>query len=130
MPTYQDSQGNRVVVPTGKCWQGQPVNRMTDEQRAELGLFPYVPPVPDPPTLEEIRQGMIVTPWQFRKALNATGKRGQVEAAVNQLDQDGKDGWEYASAFERLHPMITELGAGLGMTDTELDDLFTLASTL
>lgn len=135
MPTYQDAQGNKIVVPVNKCWKAgdgnqYPVNRMTEEQRAELGLFPYVPPVPDPPTLEELRAGMVVTPWQFRKALNASGKRGQVNAILAQADQDTKDGWEVAQQFERLHPMVVSFGQALGLTDTEMDSLFELAATL
>ena len=41
-----------------------------------------------------------------------------------------KDGWEFATEFRRLDPMVVGLGLALGMNDTDLDDLFILAQTL
>jgi len=124
-----------IFVRKGKCWpdgNGNALNLrgMTDEELAEHDWERWVAPIPDPPTLEELRQDMVVSPWQIRKALNATGKRGQVNAAMNQADQDTQDGWEYANSFERLNPLVITLGAALGLTEEELDDLFTLAASL
>lgn len=97
----------------------------------------YVPPVVAPPKtpeelLEEERQGMIVTPWQFRKAVNATNRRGDINSLLNnpQMSQDAKDGWEVATSWERNHPLVIEFGTALGMTETDIDDLFRLAATL
>lgn len=73
---------------------------------------------------------MSVTPWQIRKALNATGLRAQVEAAVASSDTTTKDAWEFAQEFKRHDPLVVGIGQALGQTDAQLDDLFVLASTL
>lgn len=71
-----------------------------------------------------------VTPWQIRKALNATGLRTAVEAAVAAGPQDMKDGWEFASEVRRDDPLVAAMGAALGKSPEELDDLFLLATAL
>ena len=71
---------------------------------------------------------LTVSAWQIRKALNATGLRALVEAAVLAGPQDLKDAWEYAKEFERANPLVEALGAALGKTSDELDDLFALAA--
>ncbi len=71
-----------------------------------------------------------VTPWQIRKALNQTGLRSAVEAAVAAGDQDTQDAWAFATEFRRDHPLVTALGAALGKTEAELDAIFVLAGGL
>lgn len=71
-----------------------------------------------------------VSAWQIRKGLNASGLRDAVEAAVAAADQDTQDAWQYAKEFERDHPLVKSLAAGLGKTDTEIDALFALSATL
>lgn len=76
------------------------------------------------------RQMMVVSPRQIRLALNQLGWRDQVEVAVAAGDQDTKDGWEFATSFERLYPLVVSLGQGIGKTCAEMDQLFELAATL
>mgnify|MGYP003430957562 FL=1 len=71
-----------------------------------------------------------VTPWQFRKALNATGLRAAADAAVAASSQDVKDGDAVATEVRRSDPMIISMGGGLGKTSDEIDALFLLAETL
>ncbi len=71
-----------------------------------------------------------VTPWQIRKALNALGLRAAVEAAVAAGPQDLKDGWEFATEVRRDDQLVVAMGAALGKSAKELDDLFALAATL
>lgn len=71
-----------------------------------------------------------VTPRQIRLALNAAGLRATVENAVKAGNQDIKDWWEYALEIERNHPLIVGMAAQLGITEQQLDELFTLAVTL
>jgi hypothetical protein len=82
-------------------------------------VIPYTPPVPDS-----------VTPRQIRQALNRIGLRQAVEAAVAAGDQDVKDWWEFATEFQRSHPMVIAMGQGLGKTEEEIDDLWRLAGSL
>jgi len=73
----------------------------------------------------------VVSAWQIRKALNQTGLRASVEAAVAASgDHDLIDGWEFAGEFFRNDPLVVGMGAALGKTDAEMDALFVLAATL
>lgn len=73
-----------------------------------------------------------VTPWQMRKALNASGKRSAVDSLLSnqQTPRDVIDGWEVASEWRRTDPVLLAMAAQLGMTDGEIDDLFRLAVSL
>lgn len=71
-----------------------------------------------------------VTPRQFRLALNATGMRANIEAYVAAGSQDMKDTWEFATVIERNSPLIAAGAAELNLTETQIDDMFTLAATL
>lgn len=82
-------------------------------------VAPYTPPVPD-----------FVSPRQIRQALTRAGLRQAVETAVSSGDQDVKDWWEFATSFERTHPMVIGMGQALGKTDADLDDLWRLAGSL
>ena len=71
-----------------------------------------------------------LTPWQIRKALNRSGLREAVEAAVAAGGKDMQDGWEFATEILRHDPLVVAMGAALHKTDEEMDDLFRLAVTL
>lgn len=71
-----------------------------------------------------------VSPRQIRQALNAAGLRSTVEGFVATGDQDTKDWWEFATAFERTHPRLTAAISALGMTDAQADALFIAAGKL
>lgn len=89
---------------------------MSDQIIVPLG---YVSPVP-----------ASVSPRQIRQALTAAGLRASVEAAIAAADQDTKDWYEFATTFDRNHPMITALATGLGVTEPQLDGLWILAGSL
>ena len=84
--------------------------------------------------LADWRAEAVCSNRQGRQALRQAGHYGQVKSYFAQLPQDEKDAkeieWEYAENFERTSVLVSELGAHLGLSDTELDDLFVLALTL
>ena len=82
------------------------------------------PPVPPTPVPSE------VSPRQIRQALTAMALRDPVEYAVSQSDQDTKDWWEFATTFERAHPMVAGMAQALGVSEQQLDQLFILAGSL
>lgn len=75
-----------------------------------------------------------VTMRQARKALLRAGKLAQVESAIASMTGDAgaeaRIEWEYSNEVLRDQPLTQSLAAALGMTDQEMDDLFTTASTL
>lgn len=75
-----------------------------------------------------------VTMRQARLALLQSGLLTQVDAAVASMP--GVDGeaarieWEFSTTVERNRPLVQSLIGALGLTEAQLDDLFTLAATL
>ena len=120
---------------------------VTNKPGAWMGLTDLVPPVFDSATqgcffregawvivdavIEPVvKPPIIVTPWQIRKALNATGLRESVESAVAAADTTTKDAWQYATSFVRTEPLLDGMAKAMGKTDAEIDALFELAETL
>lgn len=90
-----------------------------------------IPPAPTPDDPPEPGPFVLTcSPWQIRKALNATGLRAAVDSAVSGADQTTKDAWEFAQEFRRDNPLITAVANALGKTEAEIDDLFALAVSL
>lgn len=74
---------------------------------------------------------VVVSPWQFRKALNQLGLRQAVEGMVAASDNiEIKDGWEFTTEFRRYDPFIVMMAYGMGLSDNDLDGVFNLARTL
>ena len=71
-----------------------------------------------------------VTMRQARLALLGAGLLDTVNAGMAGMSQAAQIEWEFASEVQRSNPLIGAMGAALGMTDAQLDDLFTLGSTL
>ena len=90
----------------------------------EDGTFTNPAPAIDPIVTQS------VTPRQIRQALTRAGLRASVEAAVTAGDQDTKDWYEFATEFERNNTHVVSVGVALGVTDLQLDDLWTLAGSL
>jgi hypothetical protein len=90
-------------------------------------------PLPEPePDITAIREAMIVTRFQARAALYIEGLFDQVNAAMTDPQADGlaRLAWTDAQTFHRTSPTVIAMGAALGFSDAQLDDLFTLAATL
>lgn len=71
-----------------------------------------------------------VTPRQARLALLGAGLLTQVEAAVTNAGGAAKITWDYATQIRRTDPLVTTLGAALGLSDAQIDALFAQASVL
>ena len=67
---------------------------------------------------------------QARLALLQFGLLTLVEGAMTQGTDADKIEWEYAIEVNRNTFLVQNMQAVLGITDTDLDNLFTLASTL
>ena len=83
----------------------------------------YQNPVPDQ-----------VTMAQARLALNAIGKLTAVDTAISTLPEPQKTQatikWDYSSYVSRTDPFTLELGAALGLSSDQIDQLFMVAATI
>lgn len=88
--------------------------------------LPEIAPTPIIPT--------VVTMRQARLALLQIGKLNDVAAAISNLPSPNKEmaqiEWEYSSIVDREKPLVQLLAPILGLDQTALDNLFTLAASL
>jgi hypothetical protein len=92
----------------------------TTEEAAEIDARKIAPPsVPQ-----------TVTMRQARLALNAAGLLSATQTAIDSGGEDAKITWEYSSEVHRNNGLIPTMAASLGMTETQIDNLFILAATL
>jgi hypothetical protein len=84
---------------------------------------PPAPPTPIPQT---------VSRFQARAALYQAGLLDQVETLMSDpaTDMMAKLAWADAQEFKRTSPTIATMAAELGLSDTDLDDLFTQAAQI
>ena len=107
-----------VEVPddaqNGDLWDGETLTR---------------PPV-KPPEQPKIAE---VTMRQARLALLDVGRLADVDEAINRLPEPertkAKIEWDYASAVYRNSEWVVDVSEQLGLSETQLDDLFALAAT-
>lgn len=92
-----------------------------------------IPPDPQPEIdLQNWRNSATCTPFQGRMALINGGLMSQVEAIIADpsTPEETKVAWEYAIQWRRASPLIENLGAALGLTAEQIDDLFKEAQTI
>lgn len=89
-----------------------------------------------PLTPEEIlaRVPQAVTMRQARLALLGAGLLPMVQAAIASLPSPQKEAaeieWEYAQEVQRKHGLVPAMAQALGMTESQIDDLFFAAAAL
>lgn len=91
--------------------------------------------IPRRPTMNPLlvwRENVEVSRIQARSALYLAGKLEMVDAwaADPSTPVLQKMAWQDATTFARTSPTVLSAGAALGLTDQELDDLFSLALTI
>lgn len=73
------------------------------------------------------RSSMVCSRFQARAALTQMGLLDAAEAVIGQADALTRLAWSEATEFRRMSPTIDAMGAALGLTATQLDDLFEIA---
>jgi hypothetical protein len=92
-----------------------------------------IPPDPQPQIdLLNWRNSLSCTPFQGRMALINGNLMPQVEAIMADpaTPQETKVAWEYALEWRRASDLIESLGSSLGLTPTQIDDLFISAQNI
>lgn len=91
----------------------------------------------EPPSAEDARSAMpSLTARQLRLGLIANGiMPSQVQSVLEAMPEGPSREsalveWEYASSFERTHPLIASVSAGLSLTDEQVDAMWMKAVSL
>lgn len=123
MPTYRSPDGTLYwfEVEADPAVVRSDLVLLTDEE--EAAIEPPPPAVPD-----------AITMRQARLALLGAGLLATVDAAIDGLPSPQREAawieWEYAAEVRRDSAMITMLAPALGLSDTQVDELFIAASGL
>lgn len=109
-------------------FEGQPES--PHDYLARLGLkIPIVPMPAPPPTIPQA-----VTMRQARRALLSAGKLATVNAAIAEMTgvqgEAARIDWEFSNEVKRDEPLVSALGAALGLTRAQLDGLFIAAAKI
>ncbi|WP_457583569.1 hypothetical protein [Ensifer canadensis] len=100
----------------------------------DVTVHPFIPKVP---TQGELRAHMpALSARQFRLGLVAGGfMPSQVTQMIDampdgQQKETAKIEWEYATTFNRMHPLISVVREALGLTDEQIDTMWAAALDL
>jgi hypothetical protein len=86
---------------------------------------------PTPPTIEELRETMVLTKLEAKLRLLEYGLYTQINDAILAMDDCFlKVKWLNADFFKRLDIDLDAYLHSLGMTDEQIDDLFTAPNKL
>lgn len=85
---------------------------------------------PDPYVAQPPPIPQVVTRFQALATLSAAGHLPAIRTYIATLDPDNitRLAWENAAEWERTSPTLAALATMLGLTDTEVDDLFVAAA--
>ena len=72
----------------------------------------------------------IVSARQARLALLQANLLSTVTASVSSMPEDVQITWEYATEWYRNDNLVISIGSSLGLSNTQMDQLFVTASTL
>jgi len=117
-----DASVVRITLDNGELW-AVPAD---DDRLAGVTVAPFVaPPAPLCP----------LSARQLRIALVRAGiSAAMVEAAIGGMPAAQREKafveWEYATEFERAHPLIVQVGASLGIDAPSIDNLWRAAMAL
>jgi len=126
-PQYNPDTQNLIAqepqIINGVWQQGWLIVPYTDAELAAKAAAAYAASVPQSVTMR-----------QARLALHAAGLLTSVNAAIAAIPEPDRTAasitWEFASSVDRGFGMVPQLAAALGMTETQIDDLFIAAAQL
>jgi hypothetical protein len=121
-----------ATSPEGVYGLNPAIRQWLVDNEGDYTIEPYVPP-----TTEETRASMPkLSARQFRLGFVMAGHSlSSIDAAIEAISEPqerevARIEWEYATEYKRLHPLVASIAAGLGLTDAQIDEMWTSAQNL
>lgn len=93
------------------------------QREMDIAAYHY-PPVPAEVTRRQARQALFLNGYLDQVAVKINAIADPIIRTMAQIE------WEDSQTFRRDRPLVISIGTALGMTSTQLDDLFIQAATL
>lgn len=132
--TWLDAEGNQIASIAYADVQMDLLRADVSKYGGDLSDFEVLiaeieaniqPEVPQPLIVPNV-----VEMAQARLALLQFGLLATVNAAIAQGSEADKISWEFRGTVKRDDPLVQNMKAVLNLSETDLDDLFTLAASL
>lgn len=134
--THSVTQSIYAPVPAGSTLAPPPELISPQVARWTGSDWEVLPERPVPPTPEPVPDPVpqSVTMRQARLALLGVGLLAAVDAAIAGLPEPERTAaqieWEYSQEVQRDKPFVAMLAPALGLSESDLDNLFRVAATL
>lgn len=112
-----------AIIPPGKVPVGQP--SLVDDNGVPREVYTLEDEPLRPLTARQLRRGLVLNGISL----------SSVEATINAIKdaterEMARIDWEYATTFERSHPLVNQIGAAMGLTPEQIDAMWTKAAAL
>lgn len=112
-----------AVIPPGKVPVGQP--SLVDDDGAPREVYVLEDEPVRPLTSRQLRLGLVLN------GISLSSVEAAIDAIEDETDREvARIEWEYATTFERTHPLVTQVGAALGLTPEQIDNMWAEAVKL
>ncbi|WP_437416342.1 hypothetical protein [Sinorhizobium meliloti] len=125
---FVDLNGNFIGTFMGTVPEGGlevPSAPLDASQKWQNGAWSAPAEFFPPLTARQLRLGLI------NNSLAPAQVTAEIEAMPDGVAKEtARIEWEYATSFERMHPLIGTVGAALGLDDDQIDAMWTAALSL
>lgn len=137
-PDLDGIHGNSGFTLNGVQYPSVWWRTVTRDEIEALGFVPFIEPEPEP----EPERLPVLQPYQFWTVMRVTNHEADLRDWVTSLNDEQSPNydpvtWSYASSvidysleYRRDHPLVEAARQVMGVTVSELDDLWAYAATL
>jgi len=122
---YAERDGSGAIIALyANPQEGRTDPEPLPDTAPEVAAFLNPPPPPPVLTARQLRLGLV------HNGISLSSVEAAIDAIEGPTDREvARIEWEYATTFERSHPLVNQIGAALGLTPEQIDAMWTEAAT-
>lgn len=123
---YAERDGSGAIIALyANPQEGRTDPEPLPDTAPEVAAFLNPPPPPPVLTARQLRLGLVAN------GISLSSVEAAIDAIEDPTDREvARIEWEYATTFERSHPLVNQIGAALGLTPEQIDDMWAEAAAL